>query len=158
METTKKTSALAAGLKIAAVCAAIYGTMIAVGRYMAKKARELELANAGKKEKNYLAVMNGKMIKPGKEPVEKISIRTCMGGVNLDLTEAELAKETDVDIKSVMSGVNIKVPPMVRVILDGTNIMGGFANLVPEYEVEDLPTVYVYAESLMGGVSVQMVP
>lgn len=158
MEDTKKKSGLAALLKVAAVVVAIHGGMIALGKYMAKKSRELELANAGNKEKNYLAFMNGKDVKLGKERLEKISVRSFMGGVVLDLTEAEILKDMDIDIKCVMGGVNIKVPPMVRVILDGSNTMSGFANQVPDYEVEDIPTIYIYAESIMGGICVQMVP
>ena len=102
--------------------------------------------------------MNGKNIKIGNEQVEEIDIHSYMGGVELDLTNAYITQDMDIKIRSVMSGVNIKVPPMVRVILDGTNIMGGFANLVPNYEAEELPTVFVMAENVMGGIAVQMVP
>ncbi len=154
----KKASGFSKLMKFIAVIGAIYAACVAIGKFVEKKAQELERKNQGEKEKNYLAFMNGKAIKLGKEEVEEITVKTYLGGVTLDLTEATLAKETEVRINSLMSGVVVKVPPMVRVVLEGTNIMGGFANMVPSYEAESLPVVYVYAESVMGGIAVQMVP
>ena len=158
MEETNRKSGFSGFIKLVAVLCAIYAGMVAAGKYIAKKTRELEEANAGQKKKKYLAVMNGQMIKISKEPVEEISLRTYLGGVTVDLTEAFLEKETEIRISSVMSGVAIKVPPMVRVELKGSNALSGFANMVPNYEAEDLSTVYVYAESVMSGIAVQMVP
>ncbi|MGN0504916.1 MAG: LiaF domain-containing protein [Lachnospiraceae bacterium] len=158
LENTTSGSRIGKAVKVIAVIAAVYGAFVAVGRVMSKKARELEQQNIGQKVKRYLAFMNGKNIKIGNEPVEEIDIHSYMGGVELDLTNAYITQDMDIKIRSVMSGVNIKVPPMVRVILDGTNIMGGFANLVPNYEAEELPTVFVMAENVMGGIAVQMVP
>lgn len=145
-------------VKVCVGIAAVWAAFMAVGRCMSRKAKELEQKNIGQKIKNYLICMNGKNIKIGNEPLEEINIKTYMGGAELDLTEACITSDVDIKIHSLMSGVNIKVPPMVRVRLDGTNIMGGFANLVPNYEAEELPTIFVYADNVMGGIAVQMVP
>lgn len=155
----KQKSGLKTAVKVIAVIAAVYGAFVALGRYMAKKSSELDQQNIGQKVKKYLAFMNGRNIKIGNEQIEEISIRSYMGGVELDLTEAYITQDIDIKINSVMSGVNIKVPPMVRVNMsDSINIMGGFANLVPNYETEELPTIFVSVENLMGGIAVQMVP
>ena len=154
----KRETGITVFLKGMAFVTALCSLAVAVGRWMSKRSRELEKANVGQKNKKYLAFMNGKLIKIGKEDVEEIDIKTFAGGVTLDLTRAEITKDMDVKIQGVMSGVFIKVPPMVRVVLDGANIMSGFANMVPNYERKDLPTVFVYAESVMGGIAVQMVP
>lgn len=156
--TTKK-SGFKTAVKVIAVIAAVYSAFVALGRYMAKKSSELDEQNIGQKVKKYLAFMNGRNIKIGNEQIEEIGIRSYMGGVELDLTEAYITQDMDIKIHSVMSGVNIKVPPMVRVIVnDSVNVMGGVANLVPKYEAEELPTIFVSAENLMGGIAVQMVP
>ena len=154
----KKTGIMGKLCKLAVIIGGIYTAMLAVGRFVAKKTQELECKNEGMPEKNYLAVMNGQMIKIGREPLEKITLRSYLGGVTIDLTEAECKEETEVFITGLMSGVVIKVPPMVRVKLEGTNILSGFANMVPEYETEGLPMIRVYAESMMSGIAVQMVP
>lgn len=152
----KKGSRLGKGIKVLACIAAVYGAFVAFARYMADKDKEMEKGNYGSTEKKYLSFMNGKNIKISREPVEDIQIRAVMGGVELNLTEAYITKDMDITIKAVMSGVHIIVPPMVRVILDGTNAMGGFANMVPGYEDEDLPTIFVTADSVMGGIAIEM--
>ncbi|MBE5952184.1 MAG: hypothetical protein E7260_11460 [Lachnospiraceae bacterium] len=157
MEQTGKRGFFTGVVKVACVVAAVYAAMVAVGKFVAKRCKELEEKNAGQKNKRYLAVMNGHVVKIS-EPVEEISIRAYLGGVTLDLTEAELEQDTQINITGLMSGVVIKVPPMVRVELQGTNILSGFANMVPNYETEDLPVITVYAESVMSGIAVQMVP
>ena len=42
----------------------------------------------------------------------------------------------------------IKVPAMTRVNLEGTGVVCGFSNMVPAYEEESLPVIYVDAESI----------
>lgn len=159
LQNTTQKSRFCAAVKVVAVIAAVYGAFIAIGRYMAKKSSELDAQNVGQKVKKYLAFMNGRNIKVGNEEIEEIDIRSYMGGVELDLTEAYITQDMDIKIHSVMSGVNIKVPPMVRVnVSDSVNVMGGVANLVPNYETEELPTIFVSVENLMGGIAVQMVP
>lgn len=158
MEEKKKKSTFGILCKVVLAVAAAYAAVYAAGKLVAKKTKELEEKNDGQKKKRYLSAMNGKIIKIGKEPVEEIDIHTYLGGVTLDLTGADFSKEMEVNINSLMSGVIIKVPPMVRVVLDGSNMLSGFANMVPQYETEELPVVFIYAESLMSGIAVQMVP
>ena len=157
--TMTQRSRFGTAVKVIAMIAAVYGAFVAIGRYMAKKSSELDEQNIGQKVKKYLAFMNGRNIKIGNEQIEEVNIRSYMGGVELDLTEAYITQDMDIKIHSVMSGVNIKVPPMVRVnVSDSVNVMGGIANLVPKYENEELPTIFVSVENLMGGIAVQMIP
>ena len=158
MKEEKTGSMVGTIVKTVIVISAVHAGLIVLARHMSNKARELEKHNAGQKNKKYMTFMNGRELRISKEEVNDISIRTMMGGVNLDLTEAYITQDMEIRIQSVMSGVAIKVPPMVRVVLDGTNIMGGFANMVPTYEREDIPTIRIEAESIMGGISVEMVP
>lgn len=158
MQEGSKGSTFGTVVKTVVVIGAIHAGLVALGRYMSNKAKELEQDNEGRKSKKYMSFMNGKDIRISREEVEEISIRSMMGGVNLDLTEAYIAEDMEIKIQSVMSGVSIKVPPMVRVRLEGTNIMGGFANMVPNYEKEELPTIRIEADSVMGGIAVEMVP
>lgn len=152
----KKTGKFGKVIKVLTIIGVIYGAFVALTRYMSKKSREMEQNNVGQTSKNYLAFMNGRNIKISKEPIEDISISAFMGGVDLNLTEAYITKDMDITIKAAMSGIHITVPPMVRVILDGTNIMSGFANMVPGYESEELPTIFLCADSVMGGVVIEM--
>ncbi|WP_244311051.1 DUF1707 SHOCT-like domain-containing protein [Corynebacterium hindlerae] len=89
-----------------------------------------------------------------------------MGGTILDLTRAQFAgHDITIHAWAVMGGISVLVPEDVRVVCDGTGIMGGYG-IVSNKEVttrmEDLPTnvptVRVTGLALMGGVEVKRMP
>ena len=71
-EKSKKKSVFGVVCKIIFIAVIVYTGMKAIGAFIAKKTKELEVKNEGKKSKKYLAVMNGQIIKPDKEQVEEI--------------------------------------------------------------------------------------
>jgi hypothetical protein len=82
-----------------------------------------------------------------------------MGGVEIDLRGAELSSPvTDIHVLAVMGGVEITVPPGVRVESNGFAIMGGFEDSVAPYTTTDpnAPLVRVSGFALMGGVEVRV--
>ncbi len=110
-------------------------------------------------ERSILAVMGG-ATRRGVWPVpRKLNIVAVMGGVDLDLREAILAPGThEISIFALMGGATVRVPPHVRVEVDGTAIMGGFADQmhVPGGVDPVLTTVVVRGFVLMGGVEVKV--
>ena len=101
--------------------------------------------------------MNGGKKNLKGERVESIKLTGIMGGVELDLTEAQLADHVTIQVYSLMSGVVIKVPPMVEVRDDSRCIMSGVANMVPRYNTAGLPMIHVNADCVMSGVSIKVV-
>jgi hypothetical protein len=81
---------------------------------------------------------------------------TLMGGIDLDLREAQFA-ERDVTIQafSVMGGVSIVVPEDIEVDVSGIGIMGGFDHRASGPGAPGAPRVNVIGLSLMGGVDVR---
>ena len=145
--------------KVLTTIAAVYGAIIAFANTIQKLAQKVEAQNSEQKKKTYINFMNGRSLSLENEEVEEISIDTCMGGMDLDLRKADLADVTYINIRSLMSGVVVKVPPMVNVRMENSiTIMGGFANMVPKYENEDLKTIVVRSSALMCGVCIKMVP
>ena len=143
--------------KAVATIGAIGSFLVLTSKYMSKKSKELESKNKGQKIKKYQICMDGKQVKISEEEVEEISVQCCMSGFVLDLTKAYIASDVTIKVQSLMSGVKIIVPPMVQVVYENSvNIMGGMANLVPTYEKEELPTIHIFVENLMGGISVSM--
>ena len=55
-----------------------------------------------------------------------------------------------------MARVVVKVPPMMRVEVDDTDVLSGFMNMVPNYENEELPVLHIKVQSLLSGVKVEM--
>lgn len=80
-----------------------------------------------------------------------------MGGCTLDLRAAQLsAPVTTIRIIAIMGGVEIIVPPGVRVIMRGIPIMGGWSNTAHDVEQsQDSPEIRIDGIAIMGGVDVR---
>ena len=80
-----------------------------------------------------------------------------MGGCDLDLREAQLGPGvTEIRAFAVMGGIDVVVPPDVRVECSGVGIMGGFDHkpTVISTTDTDSPVIRVTGVAFMGGVSV----
>lgn len=89
--------------------------------------------------------------RPGR-PVRAVAV---MGGVEMDLREAESDDGVfDVDAVAVMGGVEVIVPDNAHVEMSGFAIMGGRENKVPT-PTGPGPLVRVQGHAMMGGVVVR---
>lgn len=82
-----------------------------------------------------------------------------MGGVELDLREARLAAGvTEIECTAIMGGIEIVVPPDVRVECTGTAFMGGFEAVggTMTYYDPAYPVIRVSGLAVMGGVEVKV--
>lgn len=80
-----------------------------------------------------------------------------LGGCELDFTEAQLGAETDVHCFAFMGGIEIKVPPGVRVEGNGVGILGGFEQSPGGDPGPGAPVLRIHGVALMGGVEVRVV-
>jgi hypothetical protein len=81
-------------------------------------------------------------------------ITAVMGGCALDLREASIVKEAVINVFTIWGGITIKVPPDWTVVLNGTPVMGGFAEKTvtpPDGSKRLVITGY----AIMGGVEVR---
>jgi class 3 adenylate cyclase len=101
-----------------------------------------------------IAVM-GEAVRRGRWRVpEQCTAVAMMGGCVLDLRAAQLsAPVTTITAVAIMGGVEVIVPPGVRVEMHGLPIMGGWSNRVREEGLPpDAPQVHIRGFALMGGV------
>lgn len=109
--------------------------------------------------KTFLALMSG-IVRRGTWTVPaRIRAVACMGGIGLDLREATLtAPVTDIYVFALMGGVEIIVPPDVRLETDGFAIMGGFEDQLkePASRDSDVPLIRVHGLAIMGGVEARV--
>lgn len=88
-------------------------------------------------------------------------IKAIFGGADLDLREASLeAVEVEINIKAVFGGVNIIVPPDIRVQVDGDGVFGAFNDDTSRgaQPGPGAPLVRITGKAVFGGVNVQRKP
>ena len=103
-----------------------------------------------------VAVMSG-AVRNGRWRVEsEVSAFAMMGGVELDFRKAVLtSKVTTITAVAIMGGIQITVPPGVRVEVGGFSFMGGKDVNVDEDSVTpDSPTIRINGYALMGGIEI----
>jgi hypothetical protein len=84
------------------------------------------------------------------------NVFTLFGGVELDLREAVLSqREVTMNITCIFGGVDIKVPPGVRVIHSGATIFGGYSQDNQDAMNADAPVIRITGFNLFGGVEVK---
>jgi len=78
-----------------------------------------------------------------------------LGGVELDLTNAGIDAGATLDVRAVMGGVDVIVPPQWRVELIANSVFGGVGNQTdPDGGGEDAPLLLVRAQAIMGGIEI----
>ena len=109
--------------------------------------------------KTFFAFMSG-VVRRGKWTVpSRMRAFAWMGGIGLDLREAVLtAPVTDIYVFALMGGVEIIVPPNVRLESDGFAIMGGFEDQLKDPASGDpnVPLIRVHGLAIMGGVEARV--
>jgi hypothetical protein len=113
----------------------------------------------GAKREQHFAIMSGVTRKGVWVVPEHFNLFALMGGAELDLRDAKFAAhEVVLTINAFMGGANVIVGPNVRVQVEGTGIMGGYAGpsglVEPEID-ENSPVVRVRGLAIWGGVNVE---
>lgn len=94
--------------------------------------------------------------KGGWIPPRRLNAVTVMGGTDLDFRQATFATETvSIRLLTLMGGVDIVVPPGVRVEWGGIALMGGVSTPEPDTPpAADAPVIRISGLVCMGGVDV----
>jgi hypothetical protein len=107
-------------------------------------------------ERGVLAAFMGGNVRKGSWAVPRyLKVVAVMGGVELDLRHAVLAPGlTEIEVFAVMGGVDIIVPPGVRVETMGMAVMGGFETSAGDAHATspDRPFIRISGLAVMGGV------
>jgi hypothetical protein len=79
------------------------------------------------------------------------------GGINIDLRKAMVPEEgVTISCACIFGGIDIVVPPGMRLVVRGMGIFGGFDRTSNEVDDPRAPTVVVEGLALFGGVSVRI--
>jgi hypothetical protein len=105
------------------------------------------------------AIMGGNVRKGSWAVPRHLKIVAIMGGVELDLRQAVLSPGvTEIEVLTVMGGVDIAVPQGVRVETMGIAIMGGFDASAGDVTTldPDQPVIRLSGIAVMGGVDARI--
>jgi hypothetical protein len=115
---------------------------------------------AGGQHQVVVAVMGGAERKGAWSPASNLYVVACMGGSLLDFREAQLGPGvTNLMVLAVMGGVEIIVPPGLRVESNGIGIMGGFEHAGQHSSSSsEGPILRISGAAIMGGVEIKEKP
>lgn len=76
------------------------------------------------------------------------------GGLRLDLREAVITEDEEIDIRTFLGGVELLVPPTVNVQVKSHSFIGGVSNKTAGRILTGAPCLHIIASNFAGGVSV----
>lgn len=105
--------------------------------------------------KEYAATFGENKVDMSNEIFEGADLTAVFGGVELNLLNSEIKGEQVINATAIFGGITIKVPQNVNVKVKSTAIFGGVDNKVRNIKEENIPTIYVNAFSMFGGVDIK---
>lgn len=107
---------------------------------------------------NVSTILGGKEIRVDNECFTGADMTVIMGAVDLDLRNAIISEDVYIDISAIMGGVDIYLPPNVRIVTDScTTIMGGIDvnTTYANFHGADDPKVIITGTCIMGGIDIK---
>lgn len=81
-----------------------------------------------------------------------------MGGIDLDLRDADIQGRADISVFAFWGGVDIKVPPTWHVTVRGLPLLGGWDDKTTPPDSPDAPHLVVHITAIMGGAEIKNRP
>jgi hypothetical protein len=104
-----------------------------------------------------VAVLNGVELKNRSQAFRGGSMFSWLGGIAVDLREAQLAPDARLDVHSAFGGIAIRVPTGWRVESNVKSVGGG-VTVPPAPEAQDAPTLRLDGFTVFGGIAVGAKP
>ena len=79
------------------------------------------------------------------------------GGIRLDLRDAVISEDEEIDIHTFLGGVQLLVPETVNVIVKSHSFIGGVGNETTPNPGKNARRIHITASNFFGGVSVKQV-
>ena len=110
----------------------------------------------GEHRDSSMVMFGATKVKDRSEHFTQANVSAIFGGATLDLREAHVDREANVEALAMFGGVDVLVAKGWRVALDGTPIFGGCEDKTEDGELPpDAPVLNVHATAILGGVDVK---
>ncbi len=103
----------------------------------------------------YAAVFAGQKIALKDDEFKGARLDSVFGGIDFDIREANVVEDKIIHTSSIFGGIEIYVPQNVNVKVKSTPIFGGVSNKTENKKGENIPTIYINAFCLFGGVDIK---
>ena len=77
------------------------------------------------------------------------------GGIRMDLREAVITEDEEIDIHTFCGGIELFVPTNVNVVVQSRSFIGGVGNHTTHTADPKAPTIHIVASNFFGGVDVK---
>ena len=77
------------------------------------------------------------------------------GGIRLDLREAVITEDEEIDIHTFCGGIELFVPQGVNVVVKSRSFIGGVNNSTERLTDKDVPCLHIVANNFLGGVDIK---
>ena len=89
------------------------------------------------------------------EPFHGARLDAFFGGIRLDLREAVICEDEEIDVHTFVGGVELYIPVNVNVIIKSHSFIGGVGNETTNSPDQNTRIIYITASNFLGGVSVK---
>jgi predicted membrane protein len=83
------------------------------------------------------------------------TLDAAFGGICMDLRQAVIDEDEEIDTRTLFGGIVLYVPTNVNVVVRSRSFFGGVGNHTFNRENQNLPTLYIVASNMFGGVHVE---
>ncbi|MEE1186855.1 MAG: LiaF-related protein [Acutalibacteraceae bacterium] len=135
----------------------VVGIKLIITAIIGDKATKLLIQShkSGDNVKSGSAVFSGQDINYGGEVFEGAELTAVFGGIECDLRNAVIEKDTAINATAVFGGIDIFVPDNINVKITSNSVFGGASKKKGKPYVENGVTLYVNATCIFGGVEIK---
>lgn len=87
--------------------------------------------------------------------MKDIKINAFMGGMKIDMREADFTHDCVIEVQTMMGGAELLVPRNIRIEISNSSLIGGVGNHTNQTPEAGAPTLFVKASCFMGGVDLK---
>jgi hypothetical protein len=89
------------------------------------------------------------------EPFHGARLDAFCGGIRMDLREAVITEDEEIDIHTFCGGIELFVPTTVNVVVKSRNFIGGVGNHATHVVGSEAPCLHIVADNFIGGVDIK---
>ncbi|MBQ3489812.1 MAG: hypothetical protein IJA86_04410 [Clostridia bacterium] len=109
----------------------------------------------GQELKSGTAIFTGSKINFDGEPFHGAELNSIFGGLDFDLRGASVTEDCVIHACAIFGGIDIIIPENLNVKINSNSIFGGVSEKRKFPFREDLPTVYINATCIFGGMDIK---